>query len=85
MIRIGFDPMLEAQQRQRELLKEVEQYRLIGQASEGRYLKTRISLKFLAVIGKEMASLGGNLEERYGGRTKSEFGINQSGNPEGCG
>ena len=85
MIRIGFDPMLEAQQRQRELIKEIEQYRLVREALQGKDSKARLSLKFLAVLGKEMASFGANLEERYGGRTQSEIGINQMGNPEGCG
>ena len=85
MIRIGFDPVLEAQQRQRELLKEVEQYRLIREASETKDSKARISLKFLSVIGKEIASFGANLEERFGGRIQTEGVNKQTGNPEGCG
>ncbi len=84
MIRIGFDPMLEAQQRQRELLKEIEQYRLVREASQGSDTKAHLHLKLLAVIGKEMASFGANLEERFGGRTQSEVVINQMGNTEGC-
>ena len=84
MIRIGFDPMMEAQQRQRELLKEIEQYRLIREASEATDSKARFSLKFLAVIGKEMVSFGANLEERFGGRTQSDVVTLRIGNTEGC-
>ncbi len=84
MIRIGFDPMMEAQQRQRGLLKEVEQYRLIREASQAKDSKARLSFKFLSVIGKEIASFGANLEERFGGSSQSEVVINHNSNPEGC-
>ena len=56
MIRIGFDPVLEAQQRQRELLKEVEQYRLIREASAGKDSKARLSIE-IPVRDRERNSL----------------------------
>ena len=39
MIRIGFDPVLEAEQQHRELIKQVEQYRLAQEAMAGYQIK----------------------------------------------
>jgi hypothetical protein len=84
MIRIGFDPMLEVEQHHQELLKEAQLYRLAKQGLEGIEAGERGGFKFLALIGKEMVTLGASLEERFGGKAQSEVRLNQPITSEGC-
>jgi hypothetical protein len=85
MIRIGFDPVLEAEQQHRELIKEVEQYRMVDEGMDETQIKVRGGYKFIAQIGRRMASLGARLEERYGGKVQSEVVINPTVSSDGCG
>ena len=84
MIRIGFDPMLEAQQRQQEILKAVQQYRIADEASLGAQSKAHGGYKLIALIGKQLAILGSNLTERYGAEAESGAVMSQTVDADGC-
>jgi hypothetical protein len=85
MIRIGFDPMLEAEQQHRELIKEVEQFSMVDEGMDETQIKVRVGYKFIALIGRRMASLGARLEEHYGGKAQSEVVVTSTVSPDGCG
>ena len=84
MIRIGFDPMLEAEQRNRALIKEVELYRLAQDGLAHNQPRIRGTVRLLAMLGKEMSSLGASLEARYADRTAGQVSGNNQGNPGDC-
>ncbi len=65
MIRIGFDPSLEAQAQHQELIRETEQLRLARDGSVGSQSRLSATARMLAMLGKELVSLGEQLEERY--------------------
>ncbi len=65
MIRIGFDPSLETQAQHQELIRENEQLRLARNGSVGSQLRLSATARILALLGKELVSLGSQLEERY--------------------
>ena len=66
MIRIGYDPILEAERQHKELLKQAEHERMLRQVRETSPSRMRASSRILALIGREMASVGLRLTERYG-------------------
>ncbi|MFZ0532593.1 MAG: hypothetical protein WAM09_05385 [Anaerolineales bacterium] len=70
-------------QRQQELLKEAEQYRLVNEARAG-IARTRRASKFLALIGKELTRLGVSLEKRFGIQSEIGTSFDQQSNPGGC-
>jgi hypothetical protein len=84
MIRIGFDPMLEAEQQHRELIKQVEQYRLAQEAMASYHHKPRSGAKLLVLIGKGMSSFGVSLVSRYGDNHDGQINLNSQSNPGGC-
>lgn len=66
MIRIGFDPILEAEQHHKELIEQAQYERMLREARGTSQNKVVASSRLLALIGKEMASMGLRLAERYG-------------------
>jgi hypothetical protein len=84
MIRIGFDPVLEAQQRQQEIIREVQQYRLADEISNGTQPKTRSGFKFVALIGRQLEIIGASLSERYGDKPVTGSSLDQSISIDGC-
>ncbi len=84
MIRIGFDPLLEAEQQHRELIKQVEQYRLVNEVMSGFPPKVRSRARLLALIGKGMASLGASLESRFGNDIDGQVNLQAQSNSGDC-
>jgi hypothetical protein len=66
MNKFGFDPFILSKQRQQEILKEVEQYRLVKEALKAREPQDHNTSMVLAQIGRKMTDLGLSLQERYG-------------------
>jgi len=83
---IGFDPWtnMEIHRRHDELLKEVEQARLVKEAFGNASPKTRGTSKILALIGRELAGLGDRLEERYRVQPETRPIMQQQSKPDGC-
>lgn len=71
MVRIGFDPGLEAQQQHSELIKQSEYYRLIQDGRSSLREKPGRYQKILAQLGKRLASFGSALEGRYSGQSET--------------
>ena len=84
MFRIGFDPLLEAEQQHKELIKQAEQYRLAQEANSASQNKSRSGTKILAMIGKGLASLGSSLESRYGDHIAGQVNLDTQSNLEEC-
>jgi hypothetical protein len=84
MFRIGFDPMLEAQQRQEELIREIAYIRQAEEAMIRDKPKTHNSFKLLAQVGRRMASLGSILEARYGDQFETKVGLSQQDVSSDC-
>jgi hypothetical protein len=84
MFRIGFYASMEAEQHHKQLIHEVEQYRMMKEAVGNKEPKTRIYIKMLALIGRELAIFGSNLEERYTIQSGFTSELNQHSNPVGC-
>jgi hypothetical protein len=84
MVRIGFDPMLEAELRNKEIIKQAEHYRLINDAMKSSLPKASSAAKLIALIGREMASLGASLEAHYGGSPIEQINLDTQNNPDGC-
>jgi hypothetical protein len=84
MIRIGFDPLFEAEQLHRELIKQVELYRLAQESRSSYQHKVSISARILALIGKGLGSLGTNLVSRYSDHTDGMINLDTQDNPSGC-
>lgn len=84
MITIGFDPFLEAQQRQQELIRDVQQYRLEREISNGFKPKTPSGFKIVARLGKQLEIIGASLSERYGDKPVQSTSMNQSISTDGC-
>ena len=80
----SFDPMNDYQIRRQELLKEVAQYRLAKAVSERRNPKARSSSKFLALVGRELSSLGAGMVGRYGVQLESGITFDRQSNSGGC-
>ncbi len=66
MIRIGFDPSLDAEIQHQDLIREVEQLRIAQSGSENTQPGLSVTARILALLGRQMVSLGSQLEERYG-------------------
>jgi hypothetical protein len=84
MIRIGFDPMLEAELHNRELIRSVELYRLAQEGVSPDQPRGGSGLRLLAFIGQHMSSLGATLEARYGEKPEQENNLSSQENPGGC-
>ena len=84
MFRIGFDPILEVEQQHRELIKQIEQYRLAREAIISDQPKLSKGAKIIALIGKHMASLGSDLISRYGDNRDGQINMNTQSNQDGC-
>jgi hypothetical protein len=84
MIRIGFDPILEVERQHKELWKQAEYERMLKEARETSQYKAIAGSRFLALIGKGMATVGLRLAERYGNGS-SVFTDFVSKNPDLCG
>jgi hypothetical protein len=65
MIRIGFDPILEAELQHKELIEQAQYERMLREARGTSQNKAAASSRLLALIGKEMASIGLRLAERF--------------------
>jgi hypothetical protein len=84
MIRIGFDPGLEAQQQHASVIRENELLRLAQECIPQSHIGLISAHKILARIGKEMASLGANLEARYGDTPEERLAISRLDSSSSC-
>ncbi len=84
MIRIGFDPILEAQQRQQEIRKEVQGYRLAEEVSLEAKSQVLNGYKLIARFGKRLSVWGSYLTKRYGAESSTMVGMTQAIDPDGC-
>jgi len=84
MIMINFDLYMAYQQRQEELLKEVEHDRLVKEALKARQPQDHNASTVLARIGRKLANLGSSLEERYGAQPQAEVKLNSQSESGGC-
>jgi hypothetical protein len=86
MNQLGINPFMdmEYERRHEELIKQAAQYHLVENALKADSLKMRGTSKFLALVGKELASLGSSLEKRYSGQPETNVALNQQSNPRGC-
>jgi hypothetical protein len=71
MIRIGFDPGLEAEQQHRELIMRSEYYRLIQDGRRPSHERSVSYQKILAQLGKRLVLFGTALEDRYGEQSET--------------
>ena len=76
--------MLEAEQRNQELIRAVKQYQLANQGKVQHQSRVRGGLRVLALIGNRMAILGASLEARYGEKPDAQVNLGNQSNPEGC-
>ena len=65
MIRIGFDPGMDAQQEHRTLIQQNELIRLAQEGFPQKHGGLLNASRLLARIGKEITTLGANLETRF--------------------
>ena len=84
MFRIGFDPMLEASQRQAEIIREMALVRMATGREETGRQKNAGSYRFLAWLGRGLASIGAYLEAHYGEQLESAVGLDQRRMSGGC-
>ena len=77
MFRIGFDPILEAEQRHEEIIREMERIRMATQRMDIDKPKNHNGVRLLALVGKGMASLGAIIEARYGNQLEPTIGLEQ--------
>jgi len=85
MFRIGFDPILEAERKHEELIKEMELIRLAKKGMVYDKPRSHNGLRLLALVGRGMASLGSILEERFGDQPESSLGLDKQGISGTCG
>lgn len=55
--------------RQKELLRESQQYALVEQALAGREVRDPFYYDMLATLGRQLSAIGNQLQERYGCET----------------
>lgn len=86
MQQFQFNPLMyEVYKRQHaELIKQAEQFRLANEASHSSNPEATGRSKFLAMIGKELSSLGFSLEVRFGAQLEPYTSLNQQSNPGDC-
>ncbi len=65
MIRLGFDPSLDAEIQHQDLIHEVEQLRIAQSGSENTQPRVSVTARILTLLGRQMVTLGAQLEERY--------------------
>lgn len=84
MNQLGYIPMMDYEQRHKELIKEAAQSRLVYEALKSVTPKMHSTSRILALIGKGLADLGTTLEKRYGIRAETEVAFNKQSNLSGC-
>ncbi len=86
MQQFQFNPLMyEVYKRQHEeLIKQAEQFRLVNEALHSSNPQATNKSKFLAMIGKELSSIGFSLEMRYGAQPEPYTSLSQQGNRDGC-
>jgi hypothetical protein len=84
MIRIGFDPLFEAELQHRELIKQVELYRLAQEGSGYAQAKSHHGSRILALLERGRALLGAKLDPTYGDNLDGQVNINMQDNSSGC-
>jgi hypothetical protein len=75
MIRISFDPIMEAERQHQELIKQISYEHMLRQAREASPSRTTAGSRILALIGREMASAGLRLAERYGDESDTSLDL----------
>ena len=84
MIRIGFDPGLEAQHDHRALIRENELLRLAYEGMPQKRSGIFNTSKILALIGKEFTTLGASLESRYGDELEDRVMLDMQDSSDAC-
>ncbi len=83
MIRIGFDPLLDAELQHRELIKQVEQYRLAKEGSGYAQARSHSGSRILALLERGRALLGANLDPHYSDNLDGRVNLNMQDNSSG--
>ncbi len=76
-------PMM-VEERHAAMRKEADQHRRLSEAFPTRNNRSPLFARFLAWVGKELASLGSSLEERYGGQAEVGMVMSPQGNAGDC-
>jgi len=71
-------------QKHSELLRHANEYRLVDEALRTKTPNTTKLSKLLALVGKELSSVGYSLEVRYDSRPDTHPALNQQSNLGGC-
>ena len=86
MQQFQFNPLMYEvyKQQHKEMIMQAEQSRLVKEASRSSNPEAPSKSRFLALIGKELSSLGFSLEVRFGAQPEPYTSLNQQRNPGGC-
>jgi hypothetical protein len=86
MIQINLNPFLleDINRRHEELSHEVAQMKQADEASRARLPGPKKPSRVLAMLGKELVSLGSRLEGSTTSITQPTHRMSQPGHPEGC-
>ena len=76
--------VMEIKQQHEELIKKIALERLLKEAARNKNSKIHRKSKILALIGKELAGFGVNLEERYSIQSDIGTSIETPSNAGGC-
>jgi hypothetical protein len=84
MIRIGFDPGLDAQQEHQALIRQNELLRLAQDGMPQAPASHLNAYRILARLGREIAALGSSLETRYSASVDDQVVMNTQDSSSGC-
>ena len=81
---LGFLPYMNYQQRYDELLNQAMESRLLDQAMKAKRPQKRGISAVMALLGRELSSLGFSMELHYGGPNEPATMPNRQSNPGSC-
>jgi hypothetical protein len=86
MTQLGFLPYLNevVKRHQEEIIAQIYRNRFLEEALRVNAPKTHKQSKIMAFLGKELATLGLNLESRYSNQPERSKILSQQNNPGGC-
>jgi len=86
MSQTGFQPYLvvEVKRYQQDIINQVHKYELLAEARKTSNRNIHRGSKMLALLGKELATLGTSLEAKYGNHAEDLPALVQLSRPSGC-
>jgi hypothetical protein len=86
MNQLNLQPYLiyEAMRYQKDIIRKVRQDNLVAELRKTANSQIHRESRILAFIGKELATLGSNLEARYGNPAERQAALVHQSNPGGC-